>query len=240
MGELDVYLRGSLMGRAHPGHNRKFSCFGGLEGEFEFDPRTDFEEMWGREVLEVCEGVDEEVIEIAGLALGSRSREVREEVDDEGFFEVECIHKRTKLPTPCKPKLSRSCTEPVMSHSPTHADEDALSWQTVECPDRHRMSLAYLNMLHGGPQEHRQRKLLKKRPTDTPASPSEVLQRQVFSHQVSIAPPHIPTSQVNTKGSCSSIGKLCRNLSLGKKKSLPVERWVCVEVVEGNKRTRAS
>ncbi|KAJ7463177.1 hypothetical protein FB451DRAFT_1265806 [Mycena latifolia] len=42
---LDVYLRGSLLGRAHNA-NRYVSCFQELDDDFSFDPRTSFAHMW--------------------------------------------------------------------------------------------------------------------------------------------------------------------------------------------------
>ncbi|KAL0575956.1 hypothetical protein V5O48_006026 [Marasmius crinis-equi] len=218
MGELDVYLRGSLMGRAHPNNGKFNSCFGGLDRDFDFDPRTEFEEVWGREML-VLDGDSE--VEFVGLALGARRKDCSEQVDDEGFFEVEFSPKRpTALRAASTSKLSRPKPSGIKPSNPSaqaSPDDDTRSWQSVECPNR--MSMAYLNLIHG---EHRHRKLMKKRPSDTPAPPSEVLQRQVFSHQISIVPPPPPQS---SKPPCSPIGKLCRSLSLKKKKELPVERW---------------
>jgi hypothetical protein len=42
---LDVYLRGSMLGKAHP-HHRRFSFLHELEADFKFDPRTSFANMW--------------------------------------------------------------------------------------------------------------------------------------------------------------------------------------------------
>ncbi|KAJ3781048.1 hypothetical protein GGU10DRAFT_123472 [Lentinula aff. detonsa] len=68
LGGLDVYLRGSLLGQAHP-DNRYYSCMNELDGQFEFDPRTSFAKGYMRNV----EG--KEVVD--------------DTVTDEGFFEVD-------------------------------------------------------------------------------------------------------------------------------------------------------
>ncbi|KAK7038822.1 hypothetical protein VNI00_010452 [Paramarasmius palmivorus] len=67
LGELDVYLRGSLMGKVHR-HNKSFSCLRMLDSEFKFDPRMSF----AKKLPE---------------ALGDE----RESIIDEGFYEVECL-----------------------------------------------------------------------------------------------------------------------------------------------------
>ncbi|KAJ7938656.1 hypothetical protein B0H13DRAFT_1513501, partial [Mycena leptocephala] len=61
---LDVYLRGSMLGRAHNA-NRYYSCFQDLDGDFVFDPRTSF----------------------AKFLMGDSKALRREDVSDEGFFE---------------------------------------------------------------------------------------------------------------------------------------------------------
>ncbi|KAJ7892362.1 hypothetical protein B0H14DRAFT_3688553 [Mycena olivaceomarginata] len=62
---LDVYLRGSMLGKAHT-TNRYYSCFQELDGDFAFDPCTSFAHMWMR----------------------NRKGEVtRDDISDEGFFE---------------------------------------------------------------------------------------------------------------------------------------------------------
>jgi hypothetical protein len=64
MDGLDVYLRGSLLGKAHNA-NRYYSCFQDLDGDFAFDPRTSFANMWTQD----GKGV------------------LKDDVSDEGFFE---------------------------------------------------------------------------------------------------------------------------------------------------------
>lgn len=59
---LDVYLRGSLMERAH--HHRRYSCLENLAADFHFDPRTSFAKVW-------------------------KDYAQTELVTDEGFFETE-------------------------------------------------------------------------------------------------------------------------------------------------------
>lgn len=55
LGGLDVYLRGSLMGRAHHKH-RYYSCLENLDSDFQFDPRTSFAKMWMDTESEIDEG----------------------------------------------------------------------------------------------------------------------------------------------------------------------------------------
>jgi hypothetical protein len=64
MGGLDVYLRGSMLAKAHNA-NRYYSCFQDLDGDFAFDPCTSFGHMW----------------------LNDMKEEIRDDVSDEGFFE---------------------------------------------------------------------------------------------------------------------------------------------------------
>ncbi|KAF9262780.1 hypothetical protein L218DRAFT_381732 [Marasmius fiardii PR-910] len=230
MGEMDVYLRGSLMGVAHPDNTKFNSCFGGLDGKFEFDPRMDFEEMWAKIISTETES--------------GKVRKDKNDIDDEGFFEVEFVTKRHPNTTETPSSGSRtapSYPSPDDQEDPCEEEQDDLSWQTIECPDQvHRLSIAYFNMLH--PNEARHPKLLKKRrrPSDAPCHPAEVLQREVFSHQVSLEPelpPPPPPSGSPPKEPFSPIGKLCRTLSVKWNKGLPLERWVCVEVVEDKEKT---
>jgi hypothetical protein len=62
---LDVYLRGSMLGKAHT-TNRYYSCFQELDGDFAFDPYTSFAHMWMR---------------------NRKGEMIRDDVSDEGFFE---------------------------------------------------------------------------------------------------------------------------------------------------------
>lgn len=61
---LDVYLRGSMLGKAH-GNNRHFSCMEDLDADFDFDPRTSFAKVWLKDM-----------------------KKDRDDVSDEGFFET--------------------------------------------------------------------------------------------------------------------------------------------------------
>jgi hypothetical protein len=61
---LDVYLRGSLLGEAHKSL-RHYSFFENLDGDFTFDPRTSFAQMWMKSEEDVS----------------------GDDVSDEGFFE---------------------------------------------------------------------------------------------------------------------------------------------------------
>ncbi|KAJ7809127.1 hypothetical protein B0H14DRAFT_2867676, partial [Mycena olivaceomarginata] len=62
---LDVYLRGSMLGKAHTA-NRYYSCFQELDGDFAFDPCTSFAHMWMR---------------------NRKGEVIRDDISDEGFFE---------------------------------------------------------------------------------------------------------------------------------------------------------
>ena len=67
LGGLDVYARGSLLGKAHNNY-RHFSCLDKLDAGFEFDPRTSFANMWLEQY-------------------SSRQDPEKDSVSDEGFFE---------------------------------------------------------------------------------------------------------------------------------------------------------
>ncbi|KAL0565354.1 hypothetical protein V5O48_016673, partial [Marasmius crinis-equi] len=199
IGELDVYSRGSWIGRARPNKSKFNSCFGGLDREFDFDPRTEFEEEWGREIL-VSDGGSE--VEVLGLGSVTRRKDRGKEVKDEGILEAGFLPKGpTAQWAPATSNLSRSKS--------SRTKPSDLSAQAS--PE-----------LYG---ERRHRKLKKKRPLDVPAPPSEVLRRQIFSHQKPVMPtqsfPRYP------KQPYSPVGKLYRSLSLKSlKKKFPVERWV--------------
>lgn len=63
---LDVYLRGSLLGKAHVNPNRYYSCFDSLDSDFDFDIHNAFAKTWQVELLHELD---------------------KDPVCDEGFFE---------------------------------------------------------------------------------------------------------------------------------------------------------
>ncbi|KAG7096014.1 hypothetical protein E1B28_006696 [Marasmius oreades] len=234
MGELDVYLRGSLMGMAHRENTKKFhSCFGVLDGKFEFDPKMEFEEMWAKIM--------------SRRSRVATSTENKDEIEDEGFFEVEFEAKKL-TPAEMEAPLKRP-RSPGLSTDNREAfddEDDLLSWQTIECPEEiHRLSIACLNMVHPNEPRRQHPKLKKRRrPSDIPCPPAEVLQREIFSHQVSLEPepPRLThagvlASPLSSKEPCSPIGKLCRTLSAKRNRGYPLERWDCVEVVQDKEKT---
>ncbi|KAJ3761040.1 hypothetical protein EV360DRAFT_80618 [Lentinula raphanica] len=209
---LDVYLRGSLFGQAHRDH-RYYSCLEDLDGKFEFDPRTSFAKEYLRNT-ETKEIIDDTVT-------------------DEGFFEVNITSRRRARdgksshlrPNSDSTGTSSTSSTTRMSDFVSIEDDGASSdWSTVEAPE----FPSYSEYPHGRKVKQRphKRRLTKPRPAEIPAPPSEVLQREVFSHQVSLPPWNIEGSR-STKQDSKMFGIAC---SRSKKKAAEEDRWLCIEV----------
>ncbi|KAH8825413.1 hypothetical protein DL96DRAFT_1613127 [Flagelloscypha sp. PMI_526] len=101
---LDVYLRGSLLEKAH-GRNRHFSCFDGLEGDFAFDPRTSFDNRYAHVFDDTGRGDTKQ----------RHQQFEEEEVIDEGFSETPLINARPRLLTRTTSKASAHSAHPSPS-----------------------------------------------------------------------------------------------------------------------------
>ncbi|KAF9066960.1 hypothetical protein BDP27DRAFT_1329746 [Rhodocollybia butyracea] len=181
---LDVYLRGPLLAQTHRfQHNRYESCFRNLDGEFEFDPRTPF----AKEYYTRCG---------AGAEKDSKEEEEDGDIDmvtDEGFYEVQLAPRQTAM------RHHRSTetltTGAFISISNPNTNDDASEiWSTIEPPES--PSYTYTTFTSRDQSPPLKRRLTKPRPEGMPAPPSEVLQRGVFSHQVSLSPPPPPRTHV--------------------------------------------
>ncbi|KAK7441543.1 hypothetical protein VKT23_016537 [Stygiomarasmius scandens] len=211
---LDVYLRGSLMGTAHKSE-RYFSCLDYLDKDFDFDPRTSFAKNYADE-SKVNDDVSSE-----------------DTVSDEGFFEVSDLtrdqyHERA---TNRERELVSRISQPPLSMASNATsefvsigdDDTSSQWSTLDRPE----SPAYVQLLIANQQRNSVRRLKKRRPSDLPAPPAEVLQREVFSHQVSVPIPSHPSGGSH----CQTINNIVHCLS--RKKSYPaVGQWMCVEVTQ--------
>lgn len=208
---LDVYLRGSMFGQAHQ-NNRYYSCLEDLDGQFEFDPRTSFAK---------------------GYMRGGSSAEEKEIVDDmvtdEGFYEVQLAPRQRHISTERSArhglKTTSSDSTSTGSNFVTIENDDASSvWSAIEAPE----SPSYSGITSRDQCPPIKRRLTKRRPADLPARPSEVLRREVFSHQVSLPPRNAkvkPPSQAPAK---KPLSKLVHQLS--KKKPIEGDQWICIEV----------
>ncbi|KAJ7279464.1 hypothetical protein C8J57DRAFT_1303385 [Mycena rebaudengoi] len=188
MGGLDVYLRGSMLGKAH-NTNRYYSCFAGLDEDFPFDPRTSFANMW---MAEGQEGV------------------IRDDVSDEGFFEYTA-----------KGKESRG--KKASALSPKTTSDRTSSWSNVEPPDTPTFS----RLLFPDKPTPSHRRLRKCRSTDpgSRASPSAVLGRPQYSHNVPL-----PDSTSPHTSPFRSLPKFARGLGKSKKSESDIGKWVWVDM----------
>ncbi|KAJ6579782.1 hypothetical protein B0H10DRAFT_906726 [Mycena sp. CBHHK59/15] len=140
---LDVYLRGSLFGQAH-NPNRYYSCFESLDGDFSFDPRTSFANMW----------------------MADKEMTMRDDVSDEGFFEGGL---RNLVGVEIEGNLSSAFSTTTTSTSnyvsvDNDVDDDTSSvWSTLEAPNTPTVSR--LLFADAPPVNHR---LRKPRPTPAP------------------------------------------------------------------------
>lgn len=84
MGTLDVYLRGSLFGKAHR-DRRHFSCLDDLDKAFEFDPESDFA-VWSKQFMMV-ERLGGDIESEGGMDV--EADRDSDSITDEGFFEAQ-------------------------------------------------------------------------------------------------------------------------------------------------------
>jgi hypothetical protein len=122
-------------------------------------------------------------------------------------------------------------------------DDTSSQWSALDPPEYP----TYAQLLIADQQRNslREGRLRKRRPSGLPAPPVEVLQREVFSHQVSVPVPGPAQSMLESlkggrkRGGCGNHSEQCQTLNnivhrLGRKKSSApaVERWMCVEVTQ--------
>lgn len=202
---LDVYLRGSMMGRAHS-HHRHYSCMENLDSDFQFDPRTSFAKCWSRTELDY------------------------EYESDEGFFETGVMMQNSSV-RGAGQSGDRQCTSKGDSQFvPVRLDDDGSSeWSTVETPD----SPPLRGLLYGDQERPRTpRRLKKRRPNEIPVPPLVVLRRQCYGHDIP-PPPNPPSSPGNKTMSTPSlpsvIPKIAARLKRHRRSS---DSWVCVEITQ--------
>ncbi|KAJ7754313.1 hypothetical protein DFH07DRAFT_823015 [Mycena maculata] len=198
---LDVYLRGSMLGRAHNA-NRYYSCFKDLDDEFAFDPRTSFANAW----------------------VNYMKHGIRDDVSDEGFFESGVEENEGNLSS--RFSMTTTSTSNYITVENEVDDESSAAWSTVEAPN----TPSYSRLLFTNPPASNHR-LRKTRPIPGPASPSDVLARRDYNHNVS-PPTTIPTPPIPD----GPPARLVRSLSLPKFarkwKKADAPGWVLVDVKE--------
>ncbi|KIK63341.1 hypothetical protein GYMLUDRAFT_465303 [Collybiopsis luxurians FD-317 M1] len=214
MDGLDVYLRGSLLGQAHR-NNHYYSCLENLDGEFDFDPRTSFAKGYKQ--------------------TGGKGEAADDTVTDEGFYEVLIAPRQRHVSTEHSArrdlKVQSTYSESTTATSDfvsIDADDASSTWSTVDPPEYSLYTGLCIDQC-----PPMKRRLRKPRPADIPAPPSEVLQRQVFSHQVSLPPARsIEAEDARSPHRKKSLVKLVQQISKKHSKSAPVdvEQWICIEV----------
>ncbi|KAJ7154592.1 hypothetical protein C8R46DRAFT_1117840 [Mycena filopes] len=179
---LDVYLRGSMLGRAHNA-NRYASCFQDLDGDFAFDPRTSFAQAW----------------------LKYMKNGIRDDVSDEGFFEGEqyegmVIGDENEGNMSSAFSVTTTSTSNYINVENEMSDAESADWSALEAPNTPGYSSLFFTGApapvapgYSGPfftgasaPITPNRRLHKNRPPPKPASPSDVLQRPQYSHNVPI------------------------------------------------------
>jgi hypothetical protein len=129
---LDVYLRGSMLGKAHT-TNRYYSCFQELDGDFAFDPCTSFAHMWMR---------------------NRKGEMIRDDVSDEGFFEggqfggmdnevnlvsfsvsLCCIVLSTRRPQSSRFSGTTTSTSNFVTVENMMEDDSSTTWSALEAPN---------------------------------------------------------------------------------------------------------
>ncbi|KAG6917483.1 hypothetical protein DXG01_002346 [Tephrocybe rancida] len=202
---LDVYLRGSMFAKAHL-QDRQISWIGELDKDFDFDPMTSFANKW-RHAKVTDDGLyinagrytkTESVVLNPGLEHGV--------IDDEEF------------------NLSSAFSVTTTSTSnyvdvEFDDDDESASWSTLEVPN----TPSFWQLLVDEQQRRSTGRLKKRKPMDveSPASPSDVLQRPQYNHrEVQLSdPPRSPKRK--------AIPGFIRSISMGRlrspsEKELPV------------------
>lgn len=205
---FDVYLRGSMFARTHV-RDRQYSFLGQLGDDFNFDPRTSFANMWmTREMLDkdqssvTDEGYAEEM-----SREGPQAGALEEEANLSSAFSV----------------TTTSTSNYISVELDEEDDEGSASWSTLEAPN----TPSFSRLLFSEQQRRSSGRLKKRKPAkrDSPAPPSEVLQRPSYNHNTTSAPHSPCTSKHNV------LPKLVRSLSIKRWRSeSDKEPWVCVEI----------
>ncbi|KAJ7190809.1 hypothetical protein GGX14DRAFT_579503 [Mycena pura] len=163
---LDVYLRGSLLGKAHNA-NRYASCFRALDDDFAFDPRTSFARAHMHTWMQA-----------KGLA--------RDDVSDEGFFEGGVFEG-----LPSRFSMTTTSTSNYVSVENEMDDASSSTWSTLEAPNTPSYSRLLFPVATPDPAASgSMRRLRKTRPVPGPASPADVLRRPGYSHTVPTGSPN--------------------------------------------------
>ncbi|KAJ7800693.1 hypothetical protein B0H14DRAFT_2615959 [Mycena olivaceomarginata] len=180
---LDVYLRGSMLAKAHNA-NRYYSCFQDLDGDFAFDPQTSFAYAW----MQYMKGG------------------TRDDVSDEGFFEGGQFEGMENEPVStlrfwsyCDSNAWTALAFSVFWYHDLDwhlcrrqnemDDQASADWSALEAPNTPGYSQLLFAAAASKPSHRRLRKL---RPVPGPASPSDVLDRSEYSHNVPV-PPSTPS-----------------------------------------------
>ncbi|KAJ7166564.1 hypothetical protein C8R43DRAFT_986350 [Mycena crocata] len=226
MDGLDVYLRGSMLGKAHNA-NRYVSCFQDLDDGFSFDPRTSFAHKWMRGGKET----------------------VRDDVSDEGFFEGGQYkgqyggRRYSGMDGGNEVNMSSSFSVTTTSTSnyitvENEMDDESSTWSALEAPN----TPSYSRLLFTSPPSSTNHRLRKPRPIPGPASPSDVLERPVYNHSTSLPGPLPQTPERIRRTQSSPSTPRQRNLSLvpkfarglGKNKKPEGPGWVWIDVKAEN------
>ncbi|KAJ7510673.1 hypothetical protein B0H11DRAFT_1955695, partial [Mycena galericulata] len=196
---LDVYLRGSMLGKAHNA-NRYASCFQDLEGDFAFDPRTSFANAWMKYMKD---GV------------------VRDDVSDEGFFEgggrFSLMEETNEGNMSSAFSVTTTSTSNYINVEKEMDDETSTAWSALEAPN----TPSYSRLLCTVPPPPSNRRLRKTRPVPGPASPSDVLHRREYNHKLPVPRmPDPPRAQTPSSPGIPLSRKLSMpKFALGRKKN---------------------
>ncbi|KAJ7795485.1 hypothetical protein B0H14DRAFT_3158597 [Mycena olivaceomarginata] len=165
---LDVYLRGSMLGKAHT-QNRYYSCFQELDGDFAFDPCTSFAHMWMR---------------------NRKGEVIRDDVSDEGFFEGgQFGGMDNEVNLSSRFSGTTTSTSNFVTVENMMEDDSSTTWSALEAPN----TPSYSRLLFCDAPSSKSR-LRKPRPMPGPASPSNVLDRPEHNDNLPTPPPRSGTT----------------------------------------------
>ncbi|KAJ7141525.1 hypothetical protein C8R46DRAFT_1233655 [Mycena filopes] len=221
---LDVYLRGSMLGKAHNA-NRHASCFQDFDDDFAFDPRTSFAQAW----------------------LKYMEDGVPSDVDDEGFFEVgtEEGEHGEEINLSSAFSVTTTSTSDYIHVQNEMSDAASNDWSALEAPDTPGYSAPAFT---APPGPHRRLHNHWPSASRHAASPSAVLARPEYNH-AAIATPRPPAPRAQTMPvpprpraqttavhpprprylSATSVRSFARGLGKSKKAAEP-PGWVWVDV----------
>jgi len=215
---LDVYLRGSLLAKAH-NVNRYYSCFQELDGDFAFDPCTSFAHMWMKD---------------------GKGRVIRDDVSDEGFFEGgQFGGMNSEVLMSSRFSGTTTSTSNFVNVENIMEEGASADWSALEAPN----TPGYSHLLFSTPPSPSHRRLRKTRPLPGPASPSDVLDRPEYSHNVPIPTRGTPetsrcrtpsapaTPRVRPLSHMRSLPQIARSIT-GKWKKTDAAGWVWIDVKE--------